>query len=60
MARLAIAITFAAPIANPLINDYVVKSYRGRAIALNGIGLIVGELFAMGVLLNLTSDMDYY
>ena len=31
IARCLIAITFAAPIANPLINDYVVKAYRGRA-----------------------------
>lgn len=58
--RIAIAITFAAPCLNPLINDYVSKSTRGKAVAMNGIGMVIGELFAMGILLKLTSDMSYY
>jgi MFS family permease len=60
IARCTIALTFSAPIMAPFINDYVVKKYRGRAIALNGVGVIFGELFAMGVLLKLTSGMNYY
>lgn len=35
------------PLGHPLINDYVVRKYRGKAIALNGIGFIVGEIGAM-------------
>lgn len=55
VARCSIAMTFSAPVMSPFINDYVVKKYRARAIALNGLGIILGELFAMGVLLNWTS-----
>jgi hypothetical protein len=47
------------PLGHPLINDYVVKKYRGKAIALNGIGFICGEIGAM--LLNfLTLDKSPY
>lgn len=60
VARCSIAMTFAAPISAPFINDYVVKKYRGRAIALSGVGIIFGELFAMGVMLNLTAKLNYY
>ena len=47
--RCIVAIVMAAPISHPLINDYVCRSYRGKAIALNGIGYILGELGAMGL-----------
>lgn len=57
--RCAIGVTMAAPIAHPLIPDYVKRSSRGRAIALTGIGFVFGEVFAMGVLFNLTKSMDY-
>lgn len=60
VARCTIAVTFAAPTMHPLINDYVSKSYRGRAIALNGFGMVFGELFAMGVLLKLTMNLSYH
>lgn len=59
IARCTIAVTFAAPTMHPLINDYVSKPFRGRAIALNGFGMVFGELFAMGVLLKLTMDLSY-
>lgn len=58
--RIAIAITFAAPCLNPLINDYVQKSTRGKAVAMNGVGFVIGELFAMGVLLRMTAEMSFY
>ena len=45
--RCLLGITMTGPLGNPLINDYVVKKYRGKAIALNGIGFICGEIFAM-------------
>ena len=57
--RCAIGVTMSAPLANPLVPDYVKRSSRGRAIALNGIGFVIGEVFSMGVLFNLTKSMDY-
>lgn len=50
----------AAPTSHPLINDYVRKSSRGKAVALNGCGVVIGELFTMGILLNFTKEMTYY
>ena len=60
VSRCCIAFTFAPPISHPLVNDYIVKKYRGRAASLNGMGVIIGELFSMGVLLKFTEDMTYY
>ena len=57
--RCAIGVTMSAPLANPLVPDYVKRSSRGRAIALNGIGFVIGEVFSMGVLFNLTKSMNY-
>ena len=57
--RCAIGVTMSAPLANPLVPDYVKRSSRGRAIALNGIGFVIGEVFSMGVLFNLTKSMSY-
>jgi len=36
--RCLIGVSMAAPLAHPLINDYVRKGSRGKAIALNGLG----------------------
>jgi len=49
----------AAPLSHPLVPDYVKRSSRGRAIALSGIGFVMGEVFSMGVLFNLTKSMSY-
>lgn len=57
--RCAIGITMAGPISHPLINDYVRKNSRGKAIALNGLGSVFGEVMAMGVLLKLSKTMSY-
>lgn len=57
--RCLIGVTMAGPISHPLINDYVRKNSRGKAIALNGLGQVFGEVLAMGVLLNLSRDMKY-
>ena len=48
-----------APLAHPLIPDYVKRSSRGRAIALSGLGFVLGEVMSMGVLFNLTKSMSY-
>ena len=58
-ARCIFAITLTAPIVAPLVPDYIVRAHRGRAVALGGIGLAFGEVFAMGVLFNLTKAMTY-
>ena len=57
--RCLIGVTMSAPYLNPLIPDYVKRQTQGRAVALNGIGLVIGEVFAMGVLFNITKSMTY-
>ena len=49
----------AAPIAHPLIPDYVVRKCRGKAVALSGCGVVLGEVFAMGVLFNFTKSLSF-
>jgi MFS family permease len=58
--RCLIAITMSAPLSHPLIADYVKRTSRGKAIALAGVGIILGEVFSMGILFNLTKSMNYY
>ena len=48
-----------APLAHPLIPDYVKRSSRGKAIALSGLGFVMGEVLSMGVLFNVTKSMSY-
>ena len=43
---------------NPLINDYIKKDSRGKAVALMGVGTLAGECFCVVVLLTLTKKMD--
>ena len=57
--RCVIGVTMAGPISHPLINDYVRKNSRGKAIAFNGLGTVFGEVFAMGILLKLSKTMTY-
>lgn len=59
-ARCAIGVTMAAPIAHPLIPDYVKRSSRGAAIAVAGVGVVFGEVFSMGILFNLTKSLNYF
>ena len=58
--RLFIAITFCALSSQPLINDYVAKETRGRAIAIQNMGIIIGDLLTFVVVLNLTKNMSAY
>ena len=41
-----------------MINDYIKKDSRGKAVALMGIGTLAGECFCVVVLLSLTKNMD--
>jgi MFS family permease len=59
-ARCAIGVTMAAPIAHPLIPDYVKRRSRGAAIAVIGVGMVFGEVFSMGILFNMTKWMNYF
>ena len=58
--RCLIGVTMSAPLCHPLIPDYIKKSSRGKAIALVGCGLVVGEVLTMGVLFNYTKSMSFY
>lgn len=58
-ARCAVGVTMSAPISHPLVADYVHKKSRGGAVALLGMGLVLGEVTAMGVLFNLTKSMNF-
>jgi len=58
--RCAVGVTMAPPMQNPLIPDYIKRDSRGKAVALSGIGLVMGEVFSMGVLFNLTKSMNFY
>lgn len=60
LARCAIGVTMAAPISHPLVADYVHKRSQGKAVALQGLGLVAGEVVAMGVLFNLTRKMTFH
>lgn len=46
--------------AQPLVNDYVVMGSRGRAIALQNLGIIVGDLLTFLVILTITREMNPY
>jgi len=59
--RCVIGITMAAPLAHPLIADYVHRDSRGKAIALCGLGIVVGEIAAISLFkLNTMLDMNFY
>lgn len=55
--RMAIAASLVAPIASPLIGDYLPKESIGKGAALVGVGFIIGEILSMGVLFNITKEM---
>ena len=55
--RMAISLCLVAPIASPLIADYLPKESIGKGAALSGVGFILGEILSMGVLFNITKKM---
>ena len=56
--RIGYGIFTLAQFTTPQVNDLVKSQYRGRALALNGYGFVLGELFAYGVLYEFTKDLD--
>ena len=47
-----------APAANPLLADYIRKDAIGKAGSLIGFAFLVGEVLSMGILFNLTKDLQ--
>ena len=43
---------------NPLIQDYVVKESRGKAVSFSMMGLSMGVIMSLSVLFQFTKDMD--
>ncbi len=58
--RFCMSMAFCALNSQPLIIDYVVKEFRGRAIAISNMGLIIGDLLTFVILLNITKSMNEY
>ena len=48
----------ASCLSNPLINDYVKKESRGKALALAAFGVACGEAFGMAVLFGYSKQME--
>ena len=55
--RMGLSVFWVPLFAHPLVSDYIKKESRGKQIALNGIGFICGDVFAFGILLNITRNM---
>ena len=58
MARMVLGFAIQIQLGNPLINDYVYKQTRGKAVVFQQGGLFLGETFAMAVLFNFTRNME--
>jgi len=46
-------------VVQPLVNDYVKKNSRGKAVSFNSLAVVVGEVLALGVLFHHTKEMDF-
>lgn len=58
--RLGIVTAVSTLSSHPFINDYVSKETRGRAIALQSIGVVIGDLMTFVLVLNITRGMTAY
>jgi MFS family permease len=58
--RSVISIALATLASHPFINDFVCKETRGRAIAIQSIGVVIGDLLTFLIMLNLTRGMTQY
>ena len=47
--RIGFGIFMAAPMAHPLVADYVHRDSRGKAVVLAGIGIVIGEIFSISL-----------
>ena len=60
LVRIAIGMCTAAPLANPLVADYIHKEAIGKGATFQAIGFILGEVVSMGVLFTATEKMNPY
>ena len=58
--RIFITTLFGSTASNPLLADYIHKDAIGKAAALVGLGFVVGEVLAMGILFNVTRNFSAY
>lgn len=59
--RCLLAITMAAPMAHPLVADFVHVSSRGKMVVFCGVGIILGEIIAISVFkLQTMYKCDFY
>ena len=59
LVRILFQISLTGPVSSPLLADYIHKDALGKASALIGMGFVVGEVLAMGILFNLTAAMSH-
>ncbi len=56
--RCAIQLCLCAPASSPLPADYIHKDSIGKGVAMQGIGVIVGEVLSMGILFRITANFE--
>ena len=57
--RILFQISLTGPVSSPLLADYIHKDALGKASALIGMGFVVGEVLAMGILFKITESMSH-
>jgi sugar phosphate permease len=57
--RILLGIAAQPIVVHPLINDYVKKNSRGTAVSFNSLAVVLGEIIAIGVLFQVTKDLDF-
>lgn len=56
--RIFIQLCFCAPNSSPLVADYIHSTHVGKGVAMIGVGIVLGEVFSMGVLFRITATMS--
>lgn len=54
--RCLIQLCLCAPAASPLSGDYIHKEHIGKGVAMQGCGIVIGEVLSMGILFRVTAD----
>jgi MFS family permease len=56
--RALIQLCLCAPAASPLTADYIHKDSVGKGVAMQGIGVVIGEVISMGILFRVTANFE--
>jgi len=59
LVRIFLGIATQPMVVQPLVNDYVKKGSRGKAVSFNSLAIVVAEVLALGVLFHHTKEMDF-